>query len=195
MPLIKRLSKSVLSVVFSFLCLLILPPSSGALERVNSEVLADAIQTVEEIDRMRSVLASSIDPNEMGVDQETFSLVCKPVGKRIRQVAKAKGWEFRQFAIKHRNPKNKPDPESLKAMKQFEKDPNLRGLWKVDARQGKQGLRYYQRITVEPACLVCHGKKEEQPDFVKNKYPNDRAFGFTPGDLRGIYSIHVRNSQ
>ncbi|MFO8099786.1 MAG: hypothetical protein R6T83_09240 [Salinibacter sp.] len=31
----------------------------------------------------------------------------------------------------------------------------------------------------------------ERPDFVKEGYPDDRAYGFEPGDLRGIYAVFV----
>lgn len=36
----------------------------------------------------------------------------------------------------------------------------------------------------------CSGK-ERRPDFVKKGYPDDRAYDFEPGDLRGIYSVFV----
>lgn len=48
-----------------------------------------------------------------------------------------------------------------------------------------------ERITVDRACLACHGAKEERPAFVKENYPGDRAYGFEVGDLRGAYSVFV----
>ena len=52
-------------------------------------------------------------------------------------------------------------------------------------------MRYFRRITVRSACLECHGRKEKRPAFVRERYPEDRAFGFERGDLRGVYSIFV----
>jgi hypothetical protein len=46
-------------------------------------------------------------------------------------------------------------------------------------------------ITVQPSCLACHGPKDERPAFVKKDYPEDRAYGFEDGDLRGIYAVFV----
>jgi hypothetical protein len=44
---------------------------------------------------------------------------------------------------------------------------------------------------VEDACLACHGSEDTRPDFVKQGYPDDKAFDFEVGDLRGVYSGFV----
>ncbi|HCF96715.1 MAG TPA: hypothetical protein DEW46_16805, partial [Verrucomicrobia bacterium] len=44
-------------------------------------------------------------------------------------------------------------------------------------------------------CVACHGPEEQiQPDVlaaIRAHYPNDRATGFQPGDLRGAISVEV----
>jgi hypothetical protein len=195
MVLLKLFSKSVTGLSFWIIGLLIFPPfmtlvdAGQIVKRVDAQVLSDAIKVAEEIDALRSTLATTIDPEKMKVGQKTFSRVCKPVGKRAKKIAKEKGWEFRQLAIKYRNPKNKADFQARKAMEKFEVESGMQGFWTVDARAGKDDFRYFKRITVEPACLNCHGEKDKRPDFIKNKYPDDRAFGFAIGDLRGVYSV------
>ncbi len=197
MATLKVVSKSISGIFLITLCLLSfshpLVHSEPIVERIDAGKLADAVRVAEEIDAMRSALAGTIDSEKMDVDQETFSMVCKPVGMRAKKIAKENDWEFRQLAKKYRNSRNKADPEALKAMEKFEKEPDLQGFWTVDSRSGKDGFRYFKRITVESACLNCHGEKEKRPDFIKNKYPEDRAFGFSPGDLRGVYSISYSN--
>lgn len=47
---------------------------------------------------------------------------------------------------------------------------------------------------VGAACLACHGEKNTRPEFVKEKFPEDRAHGFNAGDLRGLYSVFVADS-
>jgi hypothetical protein len=44
---------------------------------------------------------------------------------------------------------------------------------------------------VQPSCLACYGPKDERPAFVKKDYPEDRAYSFEDGDLRGIYAVLV----
>jgi hypothetical protein len=199
MVLFKLLPKFAFCFVFWAIAFLIFPSfmatahSESAVKRVDAKLLADAVLVAEEIDAMRSALASTIDPKEMEVDQETFAMVCRPVGMRAKKIAKEKGWEFRQLAIKYRNPKNKADLQAVKAMEKFERESELQGFWTIDSSSGKDGFRYFRRITVEPACLNCHGEKEKRPDFIKNKYPDDRAFDFNSGDLRGVYSINFQS--
>ena len=41
------------------------------------------------------------------------------------------------------------------------------------------------------ACLACHGANDARPEFVKQGYPEDKAFDFEVGDLRGLYSVFV----
>jgi hypothetical protein len=44
---------------------------------------------------------------------------------------------------------------------------------------------------VEASCLVCHGAKENRPQFVKDNYPQDLAYNFHVGDLRGMYAVFI----
>lgn len=83
------------------------------------------------------------------------------------------------------------DPESEALFVRFESDASLDSLWIRTEQNGVAGRRYRRRITVEPACLACHGPKDARPDFVVEKYPDDRAFDFETGDLRGLYSVFV----
>ena len=58
-------------------------------------------------------------------------------------------------------------------------------------QEGQPGFRYYRRIIVEGSCLACHGARESRPQFVKDGYPDDRAYNFEAGDLRGVYSVFI----
>jgi len=50
-------------------------------------------------------------------------------------------------------------------------------------------------ITLESGCVVCHGQPEQIAPAVREaiteKYPEDQATGFTPGDLRGWLWVQV----
>ncbi len=50
-------------------------------------------------------------------------------------------------------------------------------------------------IYAEKACLNCHGEKNKiKPairQFLERKYPNDQAFGYKEGDIRGGISIII----
>lgn len=39
--------------------------------------------------------------------------------------------------------------------------------------------------------MACHGTKTSRPAFVKQNYPDDKAFDFKVGDLRGMYAVDL----
>lgn len=163
-----------------------------ALAQTNPATLAQAVEEIENLDAMRSGLASTLEGSTDPVTGDTFKQVCKPVGMRAMQLSKENGWQVKQISTKYRNPAHKPDgPHAIMALAKFKGDPDLGGFWDRETRDGQVGTRYYRRINVEASCLACHGAKGARPAFVQNKYPEDRAFDFNVGDLRGMYSVFI----
>ena len=142
------------------------------------------------LDSMRVARAATIDADE-AITIETFARVCKPVGLRARALSEENGWAVRQLATRYRNPANTAPPEDAELFAQFEADPGLTDHWIDAVHEGVPGRRYLRRITVQASCLTCHGPRDERPAFVVENYPDDRAFGFAPGDLRGLYAVFV----
>ncbi|MES3630146.1 MAG: DUF3365 domain-containing protein [Longimonas sp.] len=151
-------------------------------------------EQIESLDAMRSGLAQQVDDPE-SVDQSTFAEVCQPVGRRAQQMAQANGWVVQQLADRNRNPNNTLDDEARAVHERFAENPDLKRVWHEDTMlNGTSGQRFFQRITVEETCLACHGAEANRPGFVKEGYPDDRAYGFEPGDLRGLYAVFVPDS-
>lgn len=157
----------------------------------SAEEMVEVVRAVESVDAMRSSLARTVSEGGTAADRETFRRVCAPVGQRARSVAGEHGWTFEQLSRKFRNPAHRPDAEAGAVLARMADDPDLSAIWRRSEREGRPGWRYFRRIVVEPACLACHGLEAERPSFVKESYPEDRAFGFRPGDLRGLYSVFV----
>ena len=153
--------------------------------------VARAVLEVGRIDALRSTLARTFAAGGVVATESTFAQVCKPVKAEAMKVAKANGWSFAQLAERNRNPENALDAEGRRSFRQLQRDPALMGLVLRTSMNGARGVRYVRRIAVENACLACHGARDARPEFVKKGYPNDRAFGFRAGDLRGIYSIFI----
>ena len=166
--------------------------ATPAVAQTNPATLAKAVEEIENLDAMRSGLASTLEGQTKPPTGETFKQVCKPVGMRAMQLSKENGWQVKQISEKYRNPAHQPDgPQAVMALAKFQDDPDLLGFWDRETLDGLAGTRYYRRINVEASCLACHGGKEARPEFVKNKYPEDKAFDFNVGDLRGMYSVFI----
>src|SRR5690606_1279153 len=102
----------------------------------------------------------------------TFKAVCAPVGKKAMSIAKEEGWGFKQVSHKNRNPNNKAQGLELKAIEKMQKDKTLMGYWTEVSGE----RHYFRRITVQKDCLACHGNKNQRPEFVTQKFPNDAAY-------------------
>jgi hypothetical protein len=163
---------------------------------VNPAELAKAVEAVENLDALRSGLASYLKDEPEPPTAETMKQVCKPVGMKAMALSKENGWQVKQLAKKYRNPAHALDtPHATMALAKFEQNPELMGSWEKDILDGQPGTRYYRRINVEASCLACHGMKNSRPDFVKANYPQDLAYDFKEGDLRGMYAVFIPDVQ
>lgn len=174
-----------LTVVAVVICLRPIPRPQGGVE------LGLVVREIEQLDAMRASLARGFGSQGVAATRETFVQVCRPVAARAQQLASENGWVVQQLAEKYRNPNNALDSVGERAYRLLLQDSTLMGLWIRTTMRGEVGARYYRRIVVEQACLACHGPEGSRPDFVRQGYPQDKAFDFQVGDLRGIYSVFV----
>jgi hypothetical protein len=56
---------------------------------------------------------------------------------------------------------------------------------------GATERRWMKPIMTAPLCLTCHGDAldPELAAVIAERYPADRATGFTPGELRGAFYV------
>ena len=54
---------------------------------------------------------------------------------------------------------------------------------------------FYAPIILQDMCKKCHGPKAEITNYevIKKLYPDDLAFGYEQGDIRGMWSITFDN--
>jgi hypothetical protein len=163
---------------------------------VDPAVLAKAVDQLEQLDRLRISLASSLEGSSEEPTMDTMRQVCMPVGKRAMAIGKENGWTVRQVASKYRNPDHAPaGSRETDVIDLFARHPEINGLWEPATAEQGAGVNYYRRIDVQSSCLACHGSRDNRPAFVKEKYPADKAFNFKPGDLRGMYAVHIPELQ
>lgn len=144
-----------------------------------------------EIIQMRNELAASLIQSDMTITPDIFKNVCGAVKKRAMELAKKENVRIRHAAIKNRNPAHAATEEETEFHQAFLEHPDMEDIRNETELDGKRYKRYIRPIYVEQACLACHGEKEKRPDFIKKKYPDDKAFGFEAGDLRGIIEVMV----
>lgn len=105
----------------------------------------------------------------------------------------------KRVSDRFRNPENRPDKTDLAVIEYFKrklKEGKLPPYYiKVVERNGKRYVLYYKPIRVAPFCLNCHGDpKRMNPEvlrILRERYPEDRALNYKPGDLRGVFKVKI----
>lgn len=182
------------SIIVLTLGLLTQPMNIWA-EETLEEKRVTAIAAAEEIINMRSSLAQAFITPDTDITETTFKKVCGAVAMRVMDITEKENLTIRHAAIKNRNQNFAARPDEAKILEKFDKNRDLWELWDTIEIDEKIHQRYMRPIFVEAACIACHGSKDKRPQFIVEKYPNDKAFDFKVGDLRGMIEIIFPLSQ
>ena len=102
-------------------------------------------------------------------------------------ISKANNVTIKRVAERYRNPQNKLTPEDSVVFAGMKKNPTP-----LIHLNGKGNYTFYAPIKLKPMCVMCHGSKEqiaENYEVIQQLYPKDKATGFVPDELRGMWSI------
>lgn len=94
--------------------------------------------------------------------------------------------EIQTVSDRARNPQNSANADELKAINFFINNPDESKYFSDD---NDEFFQYASALRIEPVCLNCHGKKNDAPLFIQEKYPN--AYDYKLGEVRGIMSIVI----
>lgn len=132
---------------------------------------------------------------------EEAARVCSDVAQTITSEAGVEhGAVVRRTALRLRNPKNRPDAYERRWLER-QQERVARGetaessYESVEDADGR-ALRHLRPILFPGGlCAQCHGTANElAPDaltWLRERYPEDQAIDFVPGDLRGAISVRV----
>jgi hypothetical protein len=112
-------------------------------------------------------------------------------------VATEKQLDIGRISLKNRNTKNAPNEWQTTILNDFEarklkgEKPDTLVYAKTITVDGKQEFRFMKAIPTGGVCLTCHGATlaPEITAKLKEHYPDDKATGFKPGDLRGAFYV------
>jgi hypothetical protein len=169
------------------------PEATVAAARARADAAAEEL-TKTLMERLTRALAEG--------GPEAAVRVCGDVAQDLtRTIGAREGLALRRTALRVRNPANAPDAFERRwleraeaAMRAGEVAVPLYEL--TEGAAGARELRHLRPIVFPGgACTQCHGPEEAIPATVRRllraRYPDDRATGFVPGDLRGAISVRV----
>ena len=126
--------------------------------------------------------------------------VCKDVAPQMAKSASAEtGWAIRRVSLRNRNPRATPDAWERAVLEDFDRRaaageaPATLEKAEIVVVEGQQQYRYMRALPVQSLCLNCHGTLEQLTPSVRQKlkdlYPDDKATGYKPGEIRGAMTI------
>lgn len=115
--------------------------------------------------------------------------VCRVRAPRIAASLSITGVRLGRTSHKLRNPENIAPAWANDILDTYLDDAAARKPVAVRLADGRVG--HAEPIVAQPLCLVCHGESlaPELAEAIADAYPDDRATGFSAGDLRGIFWV------
>lgn len=151
--------------------------------------------------------ADSLGPDLMGMltkeltvgGPESAVAICSDSAQLRTARHSRDGLTIRRVGTRVRNTKNTPDSVETRILAYMQGELDAGRPLKEFVEVGRAGagweLRLMRPITLLPQCTACHGNEEQIPPaaraLITARYPDDRAVGYAPGDLRGAISVRV----
>lgn len=190
--------KKILTTSLSLLCLQALPitllaETTELLSNEEKQMLASDAKT--QIMSLASALTATLKQGIKADGHAASVKLCNLQAPAITKASSAEGgstdWTVSRTSLKLRNSANAPDGWVEQVMTDFEqrKDngESAKTIMHTEVRDGKFYL--IKAIPTKEGCLACHGT--DVADDVKatlaELYPNDKATGFSAGDIRGVF--------
>lgn len=124
--------------------------------------------------------------------------VCNIQAMPITQQAAADhDMQVSRVSLKNRNPENEANDWQAAVLESFENQKSdgadvTQLAWsETVVVDGGQEFRFMKAIPTGPVCLMCHGTRisPEVTAAIANLYPEDKATGYSEGDIRGAFVV------
>jgi len=166
-------------------------------QSVKSRVLNDRVNEARNI---RNILMATrriyhhqfLDSGIPLTDKTIGFLPAHALGKISRDFTNwsTSGMSFNNVSDRPRNPDNMADELELQAIAYFRENADKKERITAFTDENKRSYYHFSMpIYVEAYCLKCHGKKENAPAVIQDRY--DSSYDYQIGDLRGLMSIKL----
>lgn len=126
--------------------------------------------------------------------------ICNEKAPQIAQkVNLENGVVISRTSLKVRNPSNQPDDWEKQILENFEKRKSDGEALKTMSAYEYDGetFKYMKPIPMMGMCASCHGSNVPKPlyEHIQKFYPDDKAIGFKPRDIRGAFVVKINQSE
>jgi hypothetical protein len=164
-------------------------------------------QAVDPLAEMREV-ATAMPPKmikilndeiEKGGFANAISVCREKAPAMAKATSEAKNMHIRRVSLRNRSPNAVPDAWERQVLEDFDKrveageNPGTLEVSKEFVEDGKRLVRYMKAVPTQAECLACHGTERhlsaDAHARIKELYPDDKATGFRPGQIRGAITM------
>lgn len=180
------------------LCLISLALNSTAGEQTETSNQAEIANAKAVIKEFAGDLQTELKTAMQAGGPVAAIAVCNTRAMPITEkIAAEKGMQLSRVSLKNRNPVNAPNDWQSAVLEGFEqkkaagKDVASLAWSETVKSDGGQEFRFMKAIPTGAVCLNCHGSNiaPDVSQILANLYPEDRATGFSEGDIRGAFVV------
>jgi len=173
----------------------LIAPFASTMAQTAEEALMNEARTVATTLPPKLIVALQDEIKKSGA--EGAIPVCKDMAPKMAgEISQQTGWKIKRVSLKPRNDARAiPDPWEKAALEDFDKRAAA-GESPAKLEKGEKignEYRFVKALPVQPLCVTCHGPVERLSPAIKaaleQTYPNDRATGYSEGQIRGVISV------
>jgi hypothetical protein len=180
------------------LSLIILALDCYADKQINGDTDAEIARAKAAIKQFAGALQTELKTAMQAGGPVAAIGVCNTQAMPITErVAEQHGMQLSRVSLKNRNPANVPNEWQAAVLENFDRQKEAgkditKLAWSetVDTADGQE-FRFMKAIPTGEVCLKCHGSKlaPEVGQVLAELYPEDRATGYSEGDIRGAFVV------
>ena len=168
--------------------------SIGKNKNIRDAILIEEAKSITSLFKsFRKTYQDAFIDNHITLNDETIELLPIKTSTKINdyfsQSLNAKVI-LKRVSQRPSNRANGANSKELQIMQEFKKEPSKEYIF---TQEGEYVYSYYEPLYITQDCLKCHGKREDAPKLIQERYQT--AFGYELNDLRGMISLQIDKNE
>ncbi len=140
-------------------------------------------------EKIRPEMQKRVEPGEFVAEAMSTSFVARSVFDKVSR--RLPDYVIKFSSAAPRNPHNQAGPEELRMIEYFAANPELAQWTGRLHMDGKDYWAHLSPMRVGKSCLQCHGRPEDAPASLVERYGPTAGFNLRLGDIAGMDTIAV----
>ena len=139
--------------------------------------------------QIRPITESLVDPDRFIPETMSTSFISRSIFEEVRK--RFPDCIIRFASDQPRNPVNAANPEELRLIEFFRRNPQVSSLTREVRLEGRRCIAHFTPKWVTAECLRCHGDPKDAPAELLVRYGATASFHRSLGDVAGLDTVAV----